>query len=133
MPTTDNVLDRVVVTSAVIAAVRASLGQIGAGLYAVACSGGADSIALADAAIEVAGAAHVVVATIDHGLAAGSDLRAAEVAAWARARGAAAVVRRVDAGRGEAAARDARYAALHAIADELGACAVLVAHTARDQ
>jgi len=123
---------------AVIAAVRASLAQLGPGLYVVACSGGADSMALADAAIEVAGAANVVVATIDHAMADGSARRAADVAAWAAGRGAAAIVRRwqrSDLPRrpSEAAARDARYALLAAIADEVGACAVLVAHTARDQ
>nr|HEX4313278.1 tRNA lysidine(34) synthetase TilS [Kofleriaceae bacterium] len=119
------------------AAVAACLHAIGPGLYGVACSGGADSLALADAAIEVAGAAHVAVMTIDHGLAAGSAARADAVAAWARDRGAAGLVRRVAvarAGQGlEAAARDARYAALGALADEVGACAILTAHTARDQ
>jgi tRNA(Ile)-lysidine synthase len=118
------------------AAVAAALSQIGQGLYGVACSGGADSIALADAVIAVAGAPHVVVMTIDHGLQAGSAEVAARVASWARGQGAAPVVRRVEvparASR-EAAARGARYAALEAIADEVGCCAVLLAHTARDQ
>ncbi|MBA3819306.1 MAG: hypothetical protein H0X17_10470, partial [Deltaproteobacteria bacterium] len=49
-------------------AVAVALSAIGQGVYAVACSGGADSMALADAAITVAGPAHVVVLTIDHGL-----------------------------------------------------------------
>jgi len=60
----------------------------------------------------------------------------AAVAAWARERGAAAVVRRVEVARRgslEAAARTARYAALEALADELGLVCVLVGHTARDQ
>ncbi|MDQ3369459.1 MAG: tRNA(Ile)-lysidine synthetase, partial [Myxococcota bacterium] len=53
-------------------AVAATLSTVGQGVYAVACSGGMDSIALADAAITVAGPAHVVVLTIDHGLSPGS-------------------------------------------------------------
>jgi tRNA(Ile)-lysidine synthase len=119
-----------------IAAVNAQIGRVGPGLYGVACSGGADSLALADAAIRAAGAAHVVVLSIDHGLTrAGADAAAA-VAAWAHGRGAAAVVRCVDVvrrGSLEAAARTARYAALEALADELGLACVLVGHTARDQ
>jgi tRNA(Ile)-lysidine synthase len=117
-------------------AVARALAQIGPGVVGVACSGGADSMALADATIERAGAAHVVVATIDHGLVPESAEVAAEVAAWARSRGAAAVVRRVEVERRasiEAAARDARYAALDAIATEVGLVAVLTGHTARDQ
>jgi len=121
-----------------IAAVNAQIRRVGPGLYGVACSGGGDSIALADAAIAVAGAAHVVVLAIDHGLVAESAAAAEAVAGWARGRGAAAVIRRVRvmvARRGslEAAARDARYAALDALADELGLACVLVGHTARDQ
>ena len=120
----------------VTAAVNAQIGQVGPGLYGVACSGGADSIALADAAIRVAGPGHVVVLTIDHGLVPGSAEAAAAVAAWARGQGAAAVVRQVTVARGgslEAAARRVRYAALDALADELGLACVLVGHTARDQ
>ncbi len=117
-------------------AVGSVIATIGPGLYAVACSGGADSMALAAATIRVAGAPHVVVLTIDHGLAAGSAVVCEGVAAWARGQGAAAVIRRVVVERRasvEAAARDARYAALHALVEELGVIAVLVGHTARDQ
>lgn len=120
----------------VIAAVDAQIAQIGPGLYGAACSGGADSIALADAAIRVAGARHVVVLSIDHGLSAAAARACESVAAWARERGAAAMVRRVEVvrrGSLEAAARAARYAALDALADELGLACVLVGHTARDQ
>ena len=58
-----------------VAAVNAQIGQIGPGVYGVACSGGADSLALADAAIRAAGAAHVVVLSIDHGLTAAAAAR----------------------------------------------------------
>ncbi|HMG57893.1 MAG TPA: tRNA lysidine(34) synthetase TilS [Kofleriaceae bacterium] len=119
-----------------IAAVNAQIGRVGPGLYGVACSGGADSMALADAAIRAAGAAHVVVMVIDHGLVPGAADAAVRVAAWAHGQGAAAVVRRVSVPRRsslEAAAREARYAALDALADELGLACVLVGHTARDQ
>jgi len=122
--------------SAVLAAVATAIDAIGPGLYGVACSGGADSMALADAAIRTAGAAHVVVLSIDHGLQPTSAAASEGVAAWARGLGAAGVVRRVEVERRasiEAAARDARYAALEALADELGLVAILVGHTARDQ
>lgn len=121
---------------AVLGATCDALGAVGAGLYAVACSGGADSLALADAAIRVAGGPHVVVVTIDHGLQAGSADVAMRVADWARGQGAAALIERVDVRSGasvEAAARDARYAAFERIADSTGVAAVLLGHTARDQ
>jgi tRNA(Ile)-lysidine synthase len=126
----------VILVDALHAAVREALAGVGPGLYGVACSGGADSMALADATIEVAGARHVVVITIDHGLSRGSEEVARAVAAWARSRGAAPVIRRVEVARSasvEAAARDARYAALREIARETGLSAILVGHTARDQ
>jgi len=79
----------------------------------------------------------VVAVTIDHGLQGGSD----EVAEWAAARARefgirAARVERVEvgsAGGPEAAARDARYAALRRVAAEEDAVAVLVGHTLDDQ
>ena len=115
---------------------RAAIDEIGRGLYGVACSGGADSIALAHATIAGAGAANVVVVHVDHGLRTDSAEVGEGVAAWARGQGAAAVVRRVEvAPRAslEAAAREARYAALSQIADELGLAVMFLAHTARDQ
>lgn len=120
----------------IAAAVARELAAIGPGVYGVACSGGADSIALLDAAIEVAGAARVIALTIDHGLQPRSAQLAGEVAAWVRGRGAAAVVERVEVPARasiEAAAREARYAALDRLADQLGLAAVLIGHTARDQ
>ncbi|HEY0191694.1 MAG TPA: tRNA lysidine(34) synthetase TilS [Kofleriaceae bacterium] len=119
-----------------VASINAQIGRVGPGLYGVACSGGADSIALADAAIRAAGPAHVVVLAIDHGLSAEAAAACAAVAAWARGQGAAAVIRRVQVARRsslEAAARDARYAALDALAGELGLACIFTGHTARDQ
>ncbi len=116
-------------------AVKTWLDHLGPGLYGAACSGGADSIALADAAIEER-AQQVIVVTIDHGLSPGSADVAAAVATWARGRGAAALVRRIEVPREaslEAAARDARYRAFDEIADELGLSCWLLGHTARDQ
>jgi tRNA(Ile)-lysidine synthase len=116
--------------------VRAALDAIGPGLYGVACSGGADSLALAHATIACAGAQNVVVVTIDHALSPRSAEIAGAVATWAKGQGAAAVVRRIDVPRRaslEAAAREARYAALTEIADELGLACMLLGHTARDQ
>src|SRR5207253_10900795 len=78
----------------------------------------------------------VVIMTIDHRLRNGSGEVARAVADWAIGRGARAVVRRVEVAQRaslEAAARDARYAALDAIARELSLGRVLLGHTARDQ
>lgn len=119
--------------STVSAAVRAWIHHVGPGLLGVACSGGADSLALADATIQAAGGTHVVVIAIDHGLQAGSDAQAAAVATWARGQGAAAIVERVACGRSEASARAARYAALARIADAVGIHKIFLGHTARDQ
>ena len=118
------------------AAVKGAADRLGPGLYGIACSGGADSLALAHATIAVVGAAHVVVLTIDHQLQPGSRELAETVAAWARAQGASAVVEPVTVPRTaslEAAAREARYAALERLADRLGLAAIFLGHTSRDQ
>jgi tRNA(Ile)-lysidine synthase len=111
--------------------------RLGPGLYGVACSGGIDSMALADAAITELGASNVVVIHVDHGLSAGSGKVAAGVTAWAAERGVASVVRAVEVVQGrsslETAAREARYRALDAIREEVGLGWILLAHTARDQ
>jgi tRNA(Ile)-lysidine synthase len=105
----------------------------------VALSGGADSLALLGAALPECRRLELGVAAVivDHGLQAGSDEVAARVAAVAAGLGADPVrVVRVDVGSSggpEAAARDARYAALDAAARELGAAAVLLGHTRDDQ
>lgn len=131
-----------------VAAVRTAVRRMlpPAGLVLVACSGGADSLALAAAArfagvsaglVEV-GLVKVGLVTVDHGLQAGSDDRARDVAAWASAEGFDPVVIETVSVAGlpggpEAAARTARYAALTAAAERTGAVAVLLGHTRDDQ
>ncbi|CAM5369689.1 MULTISPECIES: tRNA lysidine(34) synthetase TilS [Streptomyces] len=124
-------------------------------LVLVACSGGADSMALASALAFEAPRLGIRAGgiTVDHGLQYGSDARAADVVARLTALGldpveSAAVrvaaasdrtahgapyaggARRVGP---EAAARDARYAALDEAAERHGAAAVLLGHTRDDQ
>jgi tRNA(Ile)-lysidine synthase len=104
----------------------------------VACSGGADSLALAAAVAFEAPRAGVAAGgvTVDHGLQPGSAERAAATAALLGNLGLAPVtVMRVDVGADggpEAAARTARYDALSAVAAEQGA-RVALGHTLDDQ
>jgi tRNA(Ile)-lysidine synthase len=112
-------------------------------LVLVACSGGADSVALAAAAAFEAPrlGLRIGAVTVDHRLQAGSAERAAAVVALLTTLGLDPVVAQAvdvpagEAGRGgpEAAARSARYAALDAVADRLGAATVLLGHTLDDQ
>lgn len=115
-------------------AVRAALPADG--LVLVALSGGADSLALAAAtAFEAAGRAGAVI--VDHGLQEGSAATAAAAAEQARSLGLdPVIVVRVSVGSTggpEAAARDARYAALAEAATFHGAETVLLGHTLDDQ
>jgi tRNA(Ile)-lysidine synthase len=122
-------------------AVRRSLAELPRdSLVLVACSGGADSLALASAAAFVAPRLGLTagLVTVDHGLQDGSAARAGDVAEWARGAGFAPVeVATVEVGGRpggpEAAARSARYSALSALADGCGAAAVLLGHTRDDQ
>ena len=108
-------------------------------LILVALSGGPDSLALAAATAFEAPRAGIKAGAVvvDHGLQPGSADVAAEAARQAQLLGLAPVlVRTVTVGHGagpEAAARDARYAALSAVAVELGAVGVLLGHTLDDQ
>ncbi|MCX4724810.1 tRNA lysidine(34) synthetase TilS [Streptomyces sp. NPDC090052] len=108
-------------------------------LVLVACSGGADSMALASALAFEARKLDIRAGgvTIDHGLQDGSDSRADEVVSRLRGLGLGPVesvaVTVGRAGGPEAAARDARYAALDAVAERHGAAAVLLGHTRDDQ
>ena len=121
-----------------VAAVRAAVRRAlpADGLVLVACSGGADSLALAAAARFVGRSVGLV--TVDHGLQDGSARRAADVAAWAASAGLAPVeIMTVSVaglpGGPEAAARTARYSALSEVAARTGATAVLLGHTRDDQ
>ncbi|MBM9620182.1 tRNA lysidine(34) synthetase TilS [Streptomyces zhihengii] len=122
---------------------RAGAGGVATGrpepLVLVACSGGADSMALASALAFEAPRLSVRAGgiTVDHGLQDGSAERAAEVAGRLAAMDLdpveAVTVHVGRAGGPEAAARDARYAALDEAAQRLGASAVLLGHTRDDQ
>ncbi len=109
-------------------------------LVLAACSGGADSLALASAIGFVAPrmGLRAGLVTVDHGLQDGSAARAGEVAGWgAKAGLAPTVVATVEvdgrAGGPEAAAREARYEALAGVAQRVSAAAVLLGHTRDDQ
>lgn len=118
---------------------RAVVDCVAPGPVIVGCSGGPDSLALAASAQwavpHVGGS--VCVAVIDHGLQVNSADVAREAAETCRALGIDDVeVRRVrvgSAGGPEAAARQARRAALLEIAAERGAGQILLAHTRDDQ
>jgi tRNA(Ile)-lysidine synthase len=114
--------------------VRTALGDLPQGPVLVAVSGGADSLALADAAA-AARPGDVHAAVVDHRLQDGSGERAAATAALLAGRGIPATVHPVTvAGPGgtEAAARRARYAALRAARPTRDA-PVLLGHTLDDQ
>ncbi|CAH0290930.1 tRNA(Ile)-lysidine synthase [Microbacterium sp. Bi128] len=111
----------------------------------VACSGGPDSLALAAVAAYFGRRGHVDghfvsvgAVVVDHQLQPGSAGVAATTARTLEELGLSPVtIRTVDvasSGAGpEAAARDARHAALEAAADEAGATAILLGHTLDDQ
>ncbi len=126
--------------AAVRLAVRRTLAALRDGPVLVACSGGADSLALLAATVfEARRTGHRVVGVVvDHGLQEGSAAHtAAVVAQMARLGVDETGSVRVEvhaAGLGvEAAAREARYAALEELAGRFGAVAVLLGHTLDDQ
>jgi tRNA(Ile)-lysidine synthase len=121
-------------------AVRDCLADLAAGdLVLAACSGGADSLALAAALAFTAPrrGLRAGAVTVDHGLQPGSAAQATRAAAQLRALGlepVRAVAVTVDGSGGpEAAARAARYRALEQAGDEAGAAAILLGHTLDDQ
>jgi tRNA(Ile)-lysidine synthase len=107
----------------------------------VACSGGADSLALAAASVFEGSRIGVLVGAVivEHGLQPETKAVAEATAKTLAELGASPVevravkVAKTKAGGPEAAARTARYAALDAAADELGAKFVMLAHTLNDQ
>jgi len=102
----------------------------------IACSGGADSVALLAAAVRTG--VRCAAGHVDHGLRAESGAEAERVRELARALGVGFQLERLDdldvRGQGlEGAARSARYAALARLAAREGAAIVATAHTRRDQ
>ena len=126
--------------AAVRLAVRRTVADLdGPGALLVACSGGADSLALLAAAVVEGHRAdrRVVGVTVDHGLQRGSQGHAEHVVAQMAALGADETVAiRVDvraSGQGpEAAAREARHTVLEEVAQRIGGV-VLLGHTRDDQ
>jgi tRNA(Ile)-lysidine synthase len=124
-------------------AVRRCLGEFAEGdLVLAACSGGADSLALAAALAHEGPRCGLRVGgvTVDHGLQPGSADRASEVIRVLTGLGLepvaclrAAVPPGPGNGGPEAAARTARYAALAEAAHRTGAAAVLLGHSRDDQ
>jgi tRNA(Ile)-lysidine synthase len=113
-------------------AVRAVLDGRVAAPVLVGCSGGADSLALAAAALSLRDGVHVAV--VDHGLQDGSAARAAATVELLIGLGATAAVHRVEVtgpGGVEAAARAVRYAALRAARPHPDS-PVLLGHTLDD-
>jgi tRNA(Ile)-lysidine synthase len=132
--------------AAVRRAVRAALSEVGAEpagrdqpVVLIALSGGADSVALAEAAAAEAPRIGVRVAAgvVDHGLQPGSRAVAERAAALAARLGLDPVlvesVTVGGVGGPEAAARDARYAVLRQLAATAGASSVFLGHTRDDQ
>ena len=127
--------------AAVRRGVRAVLEPLEPGVAVlVACSGGADSLALLAATVFEGrqSGLRVVGATVDHGLQAGSTEQAQRVVAQMAALGADETVSsRVSVEAGglgvEAAAREARYAVLEQLADHFATPLVLLGHTRDDQ
>ena len=121
-------------------AVRADLAELAPGdKILVACSGGADSVALALALAKEAPlvAISVLAITVDHGLQSGSAIRAGQTAQWLREIGYHHVsIAKVEVGTEggvEAAARDARYAALEIEAARTKSVAIYLGHSMDDQ
>jgi tRNA(Ile)-lysidine synthase len=123
--------------SALVAEVAAALAHLAPGAAAiVACSGGPDSTVLAHLVAEARGDLRLSIAHVRHGLR--DDRRDLEVvtrhADWLGLDLDVVEVTVASDGHGiEAAARDARYAALRRITAERGAEVILVGHTADDQ
>ena len=115
-------------------------------MVAVACSGGRDSMALLHATVQAAravGGLGVVALHVHHGLQPAADAWAAHVARWCEDRAARGDpvscrvrhlhLRPAQGDSVEAVAREARLQALQALAQEVGAGLLLLAHHRQDQ
>jgi tRNA(Ile)-lysidine synthase len=120
-----------------VAEVRSRLSHLPAGApVVVACSAGPDSTALAFLTSEARPDLEPTLVHVRHGLRDDTLDRTTveQHASWLGVKWAARDVEVVSDGHGvEAAARDARYAALRRVADEVRAGGILVGHTADDQ
>lgn len=122
------------------AAVALALRRLGAARSGgvVALSGGPDSMALAVSCGRLAGRLGLTVraAIVDHGARRESAAEAAQVLAWAQARGLDTEIVRLEVAPGpgfEARAREARYAALETVRAAHGLAWIFTGHTASDQ
>lgn len=117
-----------------LAAVRRAVEAAEVERALVACSGGIDSVVLADACVEILGRPNVVIGHVDHGVRACSAADAAFVREFAQALGVRCAIDRVHAGGDdEARLREARYEMLERQRATVGASHILVAHTREDQ
>ena len=126
--------------AAIRLAVRRSLADLGDQPVLVACSGGADSLALLAATVFEGRDSpwRVVGVTVDHGLQAGSADRTEALVGQMATIGVDETVGvrvHVEAsGQGpEAAAREARYTVLEEVSERFGSAVVLLGHTRDDQ
>lgn len=123
--------------SGVLARARNAIDAMAHGQFVLlGVSGGADSLALAVAAAELARAGRLRAGAVivDHGLQPGSAQAAATAAGQCRALGLDPVLlRTVRTTADEASAREARYAVFEQVLAETGATAMLLAHTLDDQ
>jgi tRNA(Ile)-lysidine synthase len=111
----------------------AGIGAAG-GRVLIACSGGVDSVVLADACVELAGANRVVLGHVDHAARPGSADDAQHVARLAAGWGVELHTTRLEEGpNSEARLRAARYRALEAQRAAAAAGAIFTAHTRDDQ
>ncbi len=119
------------------AGVRVALAKAGVladQLILCACSHGPDSLALAELLVAVH--KKVALVYVNHGLRPEAGAEGERVLAFAKTRGVEGRVVHAPVGEGrgpEDAARVARYAALDALADEIGAAWIALGHTRSDQ